>query len=278
MTTAFVLSGGASLGAVQVGMLQALADGGVWPDFLAGTSVGAINAAYVAGHPAPEDIDGLAAIWRKLRRRDVFPLRLLAGLRGFLGQTDHLVPGNGLRALIASHLTFTNLEDARIPLRVVATDVTTGSEEVFSSGPAIDTVLASAAIPGVFPPVRIGDRLYMDGGVADNTPVSCAVDLGASTIYVLPASYPCAVNAPPPSALGLALHAINLMVHDRLTADVAKYQADHQLLVVPPLCPLSVSPVDFSHSAELIERARASTTEWLAHRDPSADQAAVLNP
>jgi NTE family protein len=102
--------------------------------------------------------------------------------------------------------------------------------------------------------------------------------LGAATIYVLPASYPCQLDAPPPSALGIALHAINLMVHARLTADVAKFQVDHRLLVVPPMCPIAVSPVDFSHGAELIDQARESTTNWLATRDPDADQAAVLNP
>ena len=278
VSTAFVLSGGASLGAVQVGMLRALAEAGVWPpDLLIGTSVGAINAAYVASHPDAAALDGLAEIWRHLRRRDIFPARPLGGLLGFLGRSDHLVSAAGLRRLIDGHLTFTELEDAPIPLHVVATEITSGAEVILSSGPAADAILASAAIPGVFPPRRIGDRVFIDGGVADNTPLSGAVQLGADTVYVLPASYPCPLGAPPPTALGVIVHAINLMVHERLITDVARYEAQCQLRVVPPLCPLSISPVDFGHSGELIERAYRTTSQWLAEGDPGAtDQAAVL--
>ncbi|MHB8463950.1 MAG: patatin-like phospholipase family protein [Acidimicrobiales bacterium] len=278
MTTAFVLSGGASLGAVQVGMLQGLAQAGVWPpDMLVGTSVGAINAAWVAGHPDPAALSGLEAVWQKMRRGDVFPARPLQGLRGFLGRSDHLVNSNGLRRLLDAHLTFIDLADASIPLHVVATEVTSGTEVVFSTGPAADAILASSAIPGVFAPMHIGGRVFIDGGVADNTPVSCAAALGAETIYVLPASYPCTLAGAPPTALGLIVHAINLMVHERLTVDVARYEQTCKLLVVPPLCPMSVSPVDFRHSAELIDRARTATTAWLARGDPGPDQAGVLS-
>jgi NTE family protein len=128
----------------------------------------------------------------------------------------------------------------------------------------------------VFAPHRIGERVFIDGGVADNTPLSGAVGLGADTVYVLPASYPCPLGAPPPTALGVIVHAINLMVHERLIMDVARYESQCRLRVVPPLCPIAISPVDFGHSAELVERAYRTTTEWLARGDPGTDQAAVL--
>ena len=76
MTTAFVLSGGGSLGAVQVGMLRALSERNITPDLVVGTSAGALNAVFVAEHgTGPAALDRLAEIWTGLRRDDVFPVR-----------------------------------------------------------------------------------------------------------------------------------------------------------------------------------------------------------
>src|SRR5437016_12248749 len=145
---AFVLSGGASLGAVQAGMLRALYERRIVPDLVVGTSVGAINGAFIASRPQTvETADELAEIWRGVRRGQVFPLRPLGGLLGFLGSRDHLVPESGLRTLIANHLEHQLLEQMSIPFHVVAVDVVTGEELLLSSGPALKAVLASAAIP-----------------------------------------------------------------------------------------------------------------------------------
>jgi NTE family protein len=278
MTTAFVLSGGASLGAVQVGMLAALDEAGIRPDMLIGTSVGALNAAYVAGHPGPGGIAGLDTIWRHIRRRDVFPAQPVSGLLGFSGRSNHLVPDSGLRRLIEANLTYERLEEATIPVHVVATEVTTGAEVVLSSGPALPAVLASAAIPGVFAPQRIDGRVLMDGGIADNTPVSRAVALGADRLYVLSASFPCALPEPPPTALGMVVHAITVLIEKHLAFDVERFEQEVDLRVVPPLCPLTVSPVDFRRSGELIDRARVSTAEWLKAGRPGPGQASMLTP
>jgi NTE family protein len=151
---AFVLSGGASLGAIQVGMLRALYEHGVAPDLIVGTSAGALNAAFIASRPqAPATAEALAAIWRDLRRGEVFPLNPLTGLLGFLGARDHLVPESGLRKLIARHVEGERLEEMPIPLHVVAVDVLSGEELRLSRGPLADAVLASAAIPAVLEPV-----------------------------------------------------------------------------------------------------------------------------
>src|SRR5438067_7260426 len=150
---AFVLSGGASLGAVQVGMLRALYERGIVPDLIVGTSVGAINGAFIASRPQTvETADELAEIWRGIRRGQVFPLRPLSGLLGFLGSRDHLVPESGLRHLIAKHTTYERLEQTPIEFHVVAVDVLTGEELLLSRGPVVEAVLASAAIPAVLPP------------------------------------------------------------------------------------------------------------------------------
>jgi NTE family protein len=183
---AFVLAGGASLGAIQVGMLRALYERGVVPDVIVGTSAGALNGAFIASRPQTvATADALAQVWHDLRRGLVFPLNPITGLLGFLGARDHLVPDSGLRRLIARHIQCDQLEELAIPLHVVAVDAVSGEELRLSRGPLLDAVLASAAIPAVLPPVPWKDHTLMDGGVANNTPISHAVELGAQRIYVL---------------------------------------------------------------------------------------------
>src|SRR5688500_355803 len=149
--TAFVLSGGAALGAIQVGMLRALYERGVEPDLIVGTSVGAVNGAYIASRPfVPHTADRLAEVWRRIGRGQVFPLNPVTGFLGFFGARRHLVPDGSLRELLAEHLEFERLEQAPVPFHVIATDVLRGSELRLSRGDAFEAVMASAAIPGVF--------------------------------------------------------------------------------------------------------------------------------
>ncbi|MGD9702893.1 MAG: patatin-like phospholipase family protein [Ilumatobacteraceae bacterium] len=264
MTTAFVLSGGAALGAVQVGMLQALETAGIRPDLVVGTSVGAINAAWIAGDPSGARLDDLEALWLSLRRGQVFPSGP-AGLFGLLGRRSGLVDQRQLRRLISRHVTYELLEDAGVPLHVVVTDVLTGRDVRLSRGPVIDAILASAAIPGVFSPVMISGRAYMDGGVVNNAAISHAVAEGATTVYVLPTGWSCSLDRPPAGALGMALHGLAVLVQHRLADDVDHFRTLVDLRVVPPPCPIRVGPADFSHARELIDQGRASATAWLSH-------------
>ncbi|MGZ4269052.1 MAG: patatin-like phospholipase family protein [Solirubrobacteraceae bacterium] len=262
--TAFVLSGGASLGAIQAGMLEALYERGIAPDLIVGTSAGALNGAFIASRPQTvATARALGDIWRGLRRGQVFPLHPLTGLLGFLGARDHLVPEAKLRRLIARHVESPELQQASIPLHVVAVDIITGEELRLSHGPTVDAVLASAAIPAVLPPVRWQDRVLMDGGVANNTPISHAIELGARRLYILPTGHACALEQPPGSALGMALHAISLLTHRRLVDDIERHRSDATLIVLPPPCPLDIQPIDFDHADELIERALHDTRAFL---------------
>jgi NTE family protein len=178
-------------------MLRATYERGIVPDLVVGTSVGAINGAFIAARPQPvETADELAEIWRGVRRGQVFPLRPLNGVLGFLGSRDHLVPESGLRRLIAKHSTYERLEQTPIEFRVVAVDVLTGEELLLSRGPPLEAVLASAAIPAVLPPSSGRAAYLMDGGVANNTPISHAAALGARTVYVLPTGHACALEQP----------------------------------------------------------------------------------
>jgi NTE family protein len=264
VTTAFVLSGGGSLGAVQVGMLQALAERGIRPDVLVGTSAGAVNAAYVAGHGMNDaSLAGLARLWRTLRRRDVFPVEFRQAMRAITGKSPSLLAPAGLRRLVEADLAFGRLEEAVIELHLVATDLLSGDEVLLSDGDACSAILASAAIPGIFPPVCRDGRLLVDGGVADHAAVRQAVRYGADEVYVLPAGYPCALSLPPTSAVGVAVQALALLIQHGLISDIAGYAGPAPIRVLPPLCPLSVSAADFGHADELIARARRTTGAWL---------------
>ena len=261
--TAFVFAGGGSLGAVEVGMLRTLNEAEVAADFVVGSSAGAINAAHFAGDPTEDGIHRLEAVWCSVRRSTVFPARPMRSVLALLGVRNSIITRTPLRLLLEHELSYEVLEDARIPCHVMATDVRNGEEVLLSSGPAVEAVLASSAIPGVFPPVSVQGRQLIDGGIASNTPIAAAVALGAQRVIVLPTGFSCQIDEAPRDALGIALHALNLLIARQLVLDVERYRFKVELLVVPPLCPLARSPYDFSGTAELIERAAANTWEWL---------------
>lgn len=268
--TAFVLSGGASLGALQVGMLQALYESGIVPDLLVGTSAGALNAAFIASRPQiPATAGALGRVWRDLQREDVFPVSLTALIGGLCGRRDHLVPDRTLRRLVRRHIEFDELADAPIPLHLVAFDLTEGRELLLSEGPVIDLVIAAASIPGVFPPVAIGGRRLIDGGVVNNTPISHAVALGAERIYVLPTQDPSwrRANAAPRSAVDAAICGVRLLMDRRLDADLARYATETELIVLPAPNPGHVQPTNFEHAARLMSDARVAARAALGRRE-----------
>jgi NTE family protein len=264
VSRAFVLSGGASLGAVQVGMLEALFERGIAPDVIVGSSAGAINAAFIASRePTVQTARELGAVWRGLNRGSIFPLNPVTGLLGFVGRGTHVVPSGNLRRLIERHAGFDRLEDARVPLHVIVTDLLSGRELRLSTGPAVDAVMASAAIPGVFAPVSVDGDLLIDGGVCDNTPISHAIELGAEEIYVLPTGFSCDLDAPPRAALNMLLHAMSVMLAQRLYVEIELYRERARVIVLPPPCPQHVQPIDFSHAGELMDRALAESRTFL---------------
>lgn len=277
MTTAFVLAGGGSLGAVQVGMLRALAERHVTPDLLVGTSAGAVNAVFIAGAGmGAAALDDLAAIWGGLRRRDIFPLLPLRKLVIGGGPRDALCSNRGLSRLLAANLRFDRLEQAQIPVHLIATNLLSGAEVVLSDGDAASAVLASAAIPGVFAPVHRDGLTLIDGGLANNAAISQAVALGADRVFVLPTGHACALTKPPRHALAVAMQALGLLLQQRLILDTALYASRVQLIVLPPLCPLAVSLVDFSQARQLIERAHEAAGSWLDGDTPVINHPELL--
>jgi NTE family protein len=260
--TAFVLVGGGSFGAVQVGMLRALVAAGIAPDLVVGSSVGSINGAYFAGMPTAEGVAQLETLWRGLHGRELFALTLRSVLGLFMHRAA-LVDPSRLRRLIEEHLPYRELQAAALPLHVVTADFISGGAVCLSSGPAVEAILASCAIPGAFPPVCINQQFLVDGAVAASTPVDVAVGLGATRLIVLPTGFACALSSPPSSALANALHAITLLIAHRLVLDLERFKDQVEIVTLPPLCPLAVSPYDFSQAGELIERAAEQTGRWL---------------
>jgi predicted patatin/cPLA2 family phospholipase len=182
----FVLSGGGNLGALQVGMIYALVESGLRPGMIVGTSVGAINGAFLASRPDLPGIAEIAHLWSSLRRKDVFGMDLSTLIGGFRGRPRHLFDSSSIRRILESFLTFTRLEDSPIPLTVVATALGTREAVVLNSGDAATALLASSAVPRLLPPVEIGGRLLVDGAASADIPLRQAVELGARDLYVLP--------------------------------------------------------------------------------------------
>lgn len=261
---AFVLSGGASLGAVQAGMLQAVYEHGIVPDMIVGTSAGAVNGAYIASRPpTPETAASLQSLWRQMSTFQVFPPNPVTAVLGLVGEHDYLISNSGVRRQISNHAGFTRMEDAAISFHVVATDVLNGQRVRISHGDAESAVLASAAIPGVFPSIAFAGQRLVDGGVAENTPIADAVELHADTIYVLPTGAPCRLPAPPKGAIPMLVHALALLINQRLAADIDRYAPEVRLIVFPPPCPQTVQAWDFSQAQTLIEQGYASASQVL---------------
>jgi NTE family protein len=261
--TAFVLAGGGSFGAIQVGMMHSLAKHGITPDMVVGSSVGALNGAYYAGNPTLKGVLQLERIWRGLKRQDVFPITWRT-LLGFLWRRDFLVPHDGIRKLLDDHLPYRNVEEAKLPLHIVATDIITGDSVVMSEGSAAEAIVASTAIPGAFTPVHYRDHFLADGAISSNTPIRIAVKQGATRLIILPTGHACATEAPPVGAVANALHALTLLIARQLVIELENLDPVIEYHVVPPLCPLVGSPYDFSRTADHIERAIRSTDDWLA--------------
>ena len=182
---AFVLGGGGVLGAAEVGMLQALLEAGISPDLVCGTSIGAINGAAIAAAPSAEGVKGLSAIWDALAAEGVLDGSLLRRVAEVMRGRTSLHGNDALRRMLRDRLPAARFEDLAVPFECVAASIERAQEHWFTSGELIEPILASCALPGVFPPVRIGDEHFFDGGLVNSIPLERAVARGADTIWVL---------------------------------------------------------------------------------------------
>ncbi len=268
---AFAFSGGGGQGAIQVGMLKALADAGLSPDLVAGTSVGALHAAVVAedGH-LPRSTERLERIWHDLRRRNLLP-RSWPGQALSVWRTGHLHSSRKLRRLIGRTLTAQRFDQLRLPLTVVTAEVMTGHVRWLTEGQLAPALLAATALPGIFPPVTVDDRLLWDAGSVANVPLQPAITAGAGSLVVLDAGDACHLDAPPrgiPDALFLALR---IALRQRVLVETPTVAERLPVLYLPRPCVTSRQLLDFDRSHEMIEPSRQMVATFLAgHATPTA--------
>jgi NTE family protein len=266
---AFVFSGGASYAAAQAGMLRAVTAAGIVPDLVVGTSAGALNGVAFAADPTPEGVESLVRSWMATRRSDVFPLQPVALALGVVGRRDHLVPPTRLEHWLAGNLPVRSLEDTVVPVRVVATDRRSGEQVLLDRGPALPALMASTAVPGIFPAVTLGGRTLVDGGLSADTPVDVAVASGATTIFVFPSHAPAGMPRADHGAAALLTYAYRQVLgHWTIDQSRAHPNVDIDVLPVPAL--RTSSPFDFSSTGQLISAASELTQQWLVERERRA--------
>ncbi|HET6966349.1 MAG TPA: patatin-like phospholipase family protein [Acidimicrobiales bacterium] len=183
--TAFVLGGGGVLGSAEVGMLRALLERGVKPDLVVGSSVGALNGVALATSPDLDAVESLTSTWTRLQARDVFSSSVVGQIGNLVRHGTFLHDNSSLRSLILDSAGDRRIEDLAVPFQCVAACVEDAAAHWFSSGPVVEAVLASCAVPGLLPAVAVDGRHYMDGGLVASVPVGRAVQLGAERIFVL---------------------------------------------------------------------------------------------
>ena len=252
---AFVLSGGGNLGAIQVGQLRALAERGIVPDVVIGCSIGALNGAAFAADPTSDGVAHIEEIWRSLGddAESVMPGSFLPNPVQLLRRGHALHSNDGLRRTIDAFLGGrTTFDQLAVPLEVVATDVDAATEAWFDTGPLIDPILASAALPAVYPVVTIGGRRFLDGGVLNNVPIARAVQAGARTIYVLHVGLHGRPNPDVRRPIDAALIAYWIGRNGRFARDLAELPRRIEAIVLPPGARPELRFDDFRRTDELI--------------------------
>jgi NTE family protein len=259
--TALVLAGGGTRGAVQIGMLQVLTEHGFAPDRVYGSSVGAVNGVVFAADPTRRGVERMTEIWRGLNRDDIYPQGRLHGPWLYLQQRDSVYPNTGLRKVIEDGIDFDRLEDAVIPVEVVATSLTDGQERWFTYGSAMDAVLASTAVPAIFPPVEIDGERFIDGGVVNNVPIRRAIESGATRIVVLLCGPPVYSPASPRRPVEAMLNALMISIHSRFARDMAQLPPGVEVIVCSGVQGGSRDFDDFSSTESLIAQGREEASE-----------------
>jgi NTE family protein len=230
--TAFVLSGGGNQGVAQVGMLRALLERGITPDVVIGTSAGALNGAAIATSPTVEKVEELEGVWLGLRGDDVFPGGVFTRAWNVLRRGDHLSSNEGLQGVLKRAAPAEDFAGLEVPLRVVTTDLDTGDEILIVGGPVMPALLASAAIPGVFPPVELHGHRLVDGAVVNLVPISHALAGPIDRIFVLDVSNPLS-NRTIRSPLDAAIRAFAISRDQRFELELQWVPRDVELVMLP---------------------------------------------
>ncbi|MFJ4466984.1 patatin-like phospholipase family protein [Streptomyces sp. NPDC089424] len=255
---AAVVGAGGVLGAAHVGVGYALEQRGFAPDMIVGTSVGALNGAIAAAHP-DEAAPYLDNVWSRLRRRDVYPF-------GYASSRVSLFNDRGLRRLITESGLPSRIEDLAVPFTAVAMDLASGAAALLDHGDLPSALLASAAIPGMLPPVEREGRTLVDGGVVAYVPVLAALRAGAASVVVLstgPESSPLPPDIPRRRASAIAARAGLLLLHHQIQRDLHEVAQRIPTVLLPTGIEVWPSPWDFGHTQRLISTAARTAGHFL---------------
>ncbi|WP_018653859.1 patatin-like phospholipase family protein [Actinomadura flavalba] len=265
--TAYVLGGGGVLGAHEVGMLRALDESGIRPDLVVGTSIGALNGALIAADPGTA-VERLTRLWSDAGVREALGAPVWERLWTLARSGTHLHSSEPLRRMLAELLPVERIEDLAVPFQCVAAGIEKAMAHWFDAGPIIPAVLASSAAPGLLPPVRIGDRHYYDGGLVHSIPVGRAVDLGATTVYVLHVGRIERDLAPPQRPWEVGMVAFEIARRHRFFEEMSALPDDVTVHVLPAGSPAKKAGVDFT-------QIRYRSTAGLTSRMDSAYEASL---
>ena len=267
---AFVMSGGGSRGSLQVGALRALLERGIRPQMLVGTSVGGLNATYLAADPVPDRVEQLAEVWRRTRRTDVYPgYPVHVAWRVVTGQGS-LYPNDTFYRYLHRHVApyAETFADLRLPCYVTATNLDTGAMRVLGAKPTdrvLDALMATTALPPLHPPYPLDDGDYVDGAAVALLPIEVALQYGAREVYALHI-----VDAPTPTVgrrtlLHVGGRAIGALVQRQWQDSVSRCAQSRVRLHHIQLVPLaSVSMLDYSRTDDLIQAGYEQTAAYLA--------------
>lgn len=274
---AIALTGGGNRGPLQVGALQALFAHGIWPDLVVGTSAGALNAVYLAADGTPAATDRLAAIWRAVDGKVVYPGNYLHLVWRFLRQEDSFYPSDKMREVIAAHLNplARTYADLKLPCYITTSDLHANRLWLFpaeddKSAPLVETVLASASVPGIHPPVAYDGTQLVDGGVVDNVPAGVAIEKGATVVYLVNVGYGGESQGPVKGVTRVLGRTITTFLAQSLFQDLERASAepgvDLHHIHIPDLADIAYT--DFSHVDAMIEAGRNATERYLRNPQP----------
>jgi NTE family protein len=252
-------------------MLQALLEAGIRPDLIVGTSVGALNGVVVAAEPSPAAVERLIGLWGAIGESDVFGGSLLGRIGTLARSRTHLHDIEPLRRLLTDALPVERIEDLTVPFQCVAASIERAAGHWFTSGPIVPAVLASAAVPGLLPPVEIDGEHFIDGGIVHSIPVGRAVALGARRVYVLQVGRIETPLTAPTRPWEVGLVAFELARRHRFTEEMAALPPHVAAHVLPTGDDNGVKPDlsqlryrNFAGIAERIERAHQASAAYLA--------------
>jgi len=273
--TAFVLGGGGKWGAVEVGMLHALVDAGIRPDLIVGTSIGAINGAMFAADPTASGIETMRGLWHEVMESDMFSAKVWERVRSLTRMRVAIQDAAPLRDMLERSLPVDRIEDLTIRFECVAASIQRAAEHWFDRGPLVDALLASSAVPTLFPPVEIDGQHFYDGGLVDSVPVDRAVALGAKRIYVLQVGRIEQPLRPPTKFWEPAILAFEIARRHRFVRANDEAPDGVELHLLPSANdvgfddPRQAKWTDMSETAALLDGAYGASADYLAQQAPS---------